>query len=199
MSINLIKAELINPMKFPVRRVLTEVAKVLKISEQRIEGISCGKYRLWVNIQGVGGRFISYRRLPIWTEEAIAAIENTSNLEALKQLGDIFQIELQHYQKQYNLESIDTLRSRWSDRRDVLREEEKLIAPIIARQQEGDRWMNGWFEVLTHSFDREFLQFANAEIQRQTRQFQDLPKIIEAVEKMWQKRWQELKIGANAR
>ncbi len=71
MTVNLIKAGLINPMQFPVRRVLQEVARVLNISTERIEVVGCCEYQLWVNIQGVGGRFVSYRRLPIWLDAAI--------------------------------------------------------------------------------------------------------------------------------
>lgn len=192
MTVNLIKAGLINPMQFPVRRVLQEVARELNISTERIEVVGCCEFRLWVNIQGVGGRFVSYRRLPIWLDAAIDLIKSCNNLEDLQQLGNLFQIELQEYSEQYNPKTIETLRSTWKQRRNYLQAEEIRLAPIIARQQQAQRWQTGWLQVLHYTHNREFLQFVMAEIQRQKQQFQDLPDVVEAVEQIWLDRWQEL-------
>jgi hypothetical protein len=78
-------------------------------------------------------------------------------------------------------------------KREDLRNEAKELAPAIAHQQEAQQWRSGWLEVVSHCKNHEFLQFTMAEIQRQKRQFADLPDVVESVEKIWCDRWEELK------
>ena len=192
MSENLIAAGIIDPAQLPLDRVRQEIATLLNISQQRIERVECWHYQIWVNIAGVGGKFLSYRRLPLWIEQAIAAIHRCSTRGSLKQLGEILRTEVQRYGQQYNPEVLQKLRQAWSQKSQNLREEEERFKPMLARQQAACEWQSSWQQVLRYCRDTNFLKLLAPELKRQSREFADLPEVVQAIEKLHQQRWREL-------
>jgi hypothetical protein len=194
MSLNLIQAQLINPFQFSRDRLLTDVAKVLRITEERIENVVPYAYQLWVHIKGVGGKFVSYRRLGIWLDAAIAAIKRCTNLKSLQELGDIFLFESKRYKKQYEEQTIQALRDAWREKQIELR----IREISTAHQQEAQQWRSNWQGIVDRCNDREFLKYTMSEIHRQRQQFVDFPDVVASVERICFNRWNELtKIGVS--
>ena len=75
---NLIRAGLIKIQEFVRNKLKQEVAKLKNIPIERIERLECWQNQLWVVITGVGARWISYRLLPSWINQAIAHRRATS-------------------------------------------------------------------------------------------------------------------------
>jgi hypothetical protein len=192
MSFNLIQTRSIDPFQFSRDKLLINVAKVLRINEERIENIVPYKYQLWVHIKGVGGKFVSYRRLNVWLDAALGAIENCVNTESIKKLGDLFKVESEQYAKQYSKAALDTLRVAWSKKRKELHQEEINIALTIAYKQEAQKWLSGWQEIVSHCHNREFLKSTMSEIHRQKQEFADFPDVIASVERICLNRWNKL-------
>jgi hypothetical protein len=192
MITNLISTKFINPKQFPVPRLKKEVAEVLGITEDKIEAVERYPYQLWVHIQGVGGKFVSYRRLPIWLEKAIEIIKNSTQLKVLNRLGNLLWMESRQYKKQYLEETLVTLKMAGNKKKVELEEKERELASRNAHQQEAQQWLLGWQEVVIHCQNREFLQSTMAEIQRQKQQFADFANVVKEVEKIWGDRWQKL-------
>ena len=192
MSENLIAAGIIDPAQLPLDRVRQEIATLLNISQQRIERVECWHHQIWVNIAGVGGKFLSYRRLPLWIKQAIAAIHCCSTRGSLKQLGEILRTEVQRYGQQYNPEAVQKLRQAWAQKSQHLREEEERLKPMLARQQAACEWQSSWQQVLRYCRDANFLKLLAPELKRQSREFADLPEVVQAIEQLHQQRWREL-------
>jgi hypothetical protein len=100
----------INPKTFVI--TLRQIAKHLKINPERILNWEKWHSVLWVHIEGVGGYFISYRKLEQWIAACgtlIRCCSNLSNLNALWQ--SIFQ-EAQRYTE----DALSRLETTWQQR-----------------------------------------------------------------------------------
>jgi hypothetical protein len=192
MFLNLIQSQSIDPFQFSRNKLLPDVAKVLKITEERIENVVPYAHQLWVHIKGVGGKFVSYRRLDSWLNAAIEAIKNCTNLNSLQQLGFIFKYESEQYQKQYPKKTLETLRVVWKKKQIELNEREIHIASIIAHQNEAQQWLSNWKGIVDRCENREFLKYTMSEIHRQKQQFADFPDLVISVERICLNRWEKL-------
>jgi hypothetical protein len=74
----------INPRNFNL--TLRQIAKLLKIPQERILNWEKWHNVLWVHIKGLGGHFVSYRKLEQWIVACRALMQSCTNLEALKDL-----------------------------------------------------------------------------------------------------------------
>ncbi|MFM6456186.1 MAG: hypothetical protein ACKPH7_30750, partial [Planktothrix sp.] len=83
MSQNLIKAGVIIPSQWPLARVWLEVANLLTIAPRQIERLEFWQHQIWVKIQHKKPIFVSYRRLPLWKETGLEAIQNCSDRSTL--------------------------------------------------------------------------------------------------------------------
>ncbi|HEY9602712.1 MAG TPA: hypothetical protein V6C85_13945 [Allocoleopsis sp.] len=83
----------INPKTFVI--TLRQIAKHLKISQERI--LNWGKWHniLWVHIQGKGGYFVSYRKLEQWIAACRSLIRCCPNLNTLNTLWQSIEQEAQ--------------------------------------------------------------------------------------------------------
>jgi hypothetical protein len=192
MFLNLIQSQSIDPFQFSRHRLLTDAAQVLRIAEERIENVVPYAHQLWVNIKGVGGKFVSYRRLQVWWDAAVSAIKECPNLQFLRDLGAIFKYESQKYQKYYDEKILKILRNAWDKKQIELHQEQRRIELAIAHRQEAQQWRSIWTDVINHCSNREFLKYTISEIHRQKQQFTDLPDLVESVERICLKRWEEL-------
>ena len=82
---NLISTGWLRAQQSCLAQLRREAAALLGIPESWIERIECWQHQLWVVISGVGARLISYRRLPSWILQVIAAIGRVCNFEQLKE------------------------------------------------------------------------------------------------------------------
>ncbi|MFW6359116.1 MAG: hypothetical protein ACOC0N_07915 [Chroococcales cyanobacterium] len=189
---NLLTAGIVNPLRFPVKELYSEVAAILNLSESRIEHIECWEYQLWVKIKGVGGKFVSYRRLRMWGEAVLEAIANCTTKAKLDELANLFRIEIDRYGKQYDPQILDKMRQVWGDRNQYLKAEEERLQPIREHQQAACKWQEGWLQIIPHCDSLEMLKIFVAEIQRQGTTFASVSGILDPIQQLYSARWQEL-------
>ncbi|MEW6497131.1 MAG: hypothetical protein AB1589_32205 [Cyanobacteriota bacterium] len=85
----------INPKTFVI--TLQQIAKHLKIPQERILNWEKWHNVLWVHIQGLGGFFISYRKLEQWIAACKSLIRYCPHLGALDTLWQSILQEAQRY------------------------------------------------------------------------------------------------------
>ncbi len=85
----------INPQSFVI--TLRQIAKHLKINQERILNWEKWHNVLWVHIKGLGGYFVSYRKLEQWIAACRTLIHSCPNLEALNALWSVILKEAQRY------------------------------------------------------------------------------------------------------
>lgn len=75
----------INPKTFVI--TLRQIAKHLKIPQERILNWEKWHNVLWVHIQGLGGYFVSYRKLEQWIAACRTLMRYCPNLNILRNAG----------------------------------------------------------------------------------------------------------------
>lgn len=85
----------INPQTFVI--TLRQIAKHLKISQERILNWQKWHNVLWVHIHGLGGYFVSYRKLEQWIAACRTLIRFCQNLEGLDALWSVILQEAERY------------------------------------------------------------------------------------------------------
>ncbi len=100
----------INPKTFVI--TLRQIAKHLKISQERILNWEKWHNVLWVHIKGLGGYFVSYRKLEQWLAACRTLIRWCPNLEALNALWQSILQEAQRYTE----DAIIKLEAIWQQR-----------------------------------------------------------------------------------
>ena len=85
----------INPKTFVI--TLRQIAKHLKISQERILNWEKWHNVLWIHIQGLGGYFVSYRKLEQWIAACRALIRCCPKLTTLNALWQSILREAQRY------------------------------------------------------------------------------------------------------
>lgn len=198
MSKNLLTAEIITPTQWPLARVWLEVSAVLKTAPRQIEQLEFWPHLIWVNIVGYGAVFVSYRCLPLWVEDSLAAIQHCSDRTHLDQLGDLFRAEIKSHQKYYTASVIEQWRSAWAEKAKQLKaealrqaQEEERLRPLRERQQAYQAWQEAWQQVLYYCQSIEALEQLQPELHTQSQQFADLPEAENAMQ-LWHERQQEL-------
>jgi hypothetical protein len=192
MSQNLITAGVINPGQLPLDQVRQQVATFLKISLNQIERLECWKHQIWVKLVESRAKFISYRSLPLWIEQGLTAIKCCTSRPTLDQLGEIFRSEREWYDQHDQPQAVQPWRDAWAQQAQHLRDEEERLKPIRTHQQAGIDWYSAWQGVLHCCRDCKGLQRLALEIQQQSQEFADLPEVMQAMQQLWNQRWQEL-------
>ena len=187
---NLIRAGLIKIQEFSRRQLKQEVAKLFNIAVERIERLECWRDQLWIVITGVRARFVSYRLLPSWLNQAIAVLKNTANLEELATVGEIIGEEAKKHP--YEAEALEQLRQAYAEQREHLKE----LQPQIEHQRAAQRWLENWQGILEHCDDIKALEDVAGLIKIQSRKFADLPEIINQLRQSWSNRWHKLQSSA---
>ena len=193
MSQNLITAGFIDPGQFPLDQVRQQVATFLKVSLNQIDRIECWQHQIWVKLVESRAKFISYRSLPLWIEEGIAVIKRCISRPSLDQLGEILRSERDWYDEHDKPQAVQPWRDAWAQQAQHLREEEERTLPIRAHQQAGSEWYSAWQQVLYCCRDFTGLERLAPEIRQQSQEFADLPEVMQAMQQLWNQRWQELK------
>ena len=185
---------LIKPQQISLQTIRNEIANTLHIAVARIKRFEYWPHQLWVHIEGVGGRIVSYRSLPTYLYQAFLAVKNCRTLEQLWELGQLFKLETERLPQYYPEEEkyINKLRSAWAYKRDDLRITEKLEAPMKQHQQNGQKWLESWQEVIANCRNIELLQSLYLNIEDQSQEFADLPEVINQLLTFYQRKRQEL-------
>lgn len=199
MSENLITTGVVDPTQLPLDEVCKEVAVVLKTTLDQIERLELWPHQIWVKLVNTRAKLVSYRSLPLWIQEGLAAIGRCCDRSTLDQLGEIFRTETQRYEDHYKPEGVQQWRDAWGQKAQHLREEaarqaaeEERLKPIRAHQQAGREWHSAWQKVLYCCRDCTSLERLAPEIRHQSQEFADLPEVMQAMQQLWQQRWQEL-------
>lgn len=106
----------INPQTFVI--TLQQIAKYLNINPKRILNWEKWYNVLWVHIEGLGGYFISYRKLEQWIAACRSLIRFCPNLETLNTLWSLILQETQRYTE----EGFSRLEAIWQQRQTDLRD-----------------------------------------------------------------------------
>jgi hypothetical protein len=85
----------INPETFVITR--RQLAKYLKTNPSRVWRWEKWMHVLWVHIEGIGGYFISYRKLEQWVAACCTLIRSCRNLEALAAVWSAIKQEAGRY------------------------------------------------------------------------------------------------------
>ena len=189
---NLITAGVIDPAQLPLDQVRLQVATLLKISPNQIERIECWPHQIWVKLVEARAKFISYRSLPLWIEQGLAAIESCASRASLDHLGELLRSERDWYENHKKPEAVQPWPNAWAQQAQHLREEEERLKPIHAHQQAGVEWQKAWQQILCCCRDCPGLESLAPEIKRQSQEFADLPEVMQAMQQLWHQRWQEL-------
>ncbi len=192
MSQNLITSGVIDPRQFPLDQVRQQVATFLKIPLKQIERLECWKHQIWVKIVESRAKFISYRSLPLWIEQGLDCINRCTSRPTLDQLGEILRREREWYDQHDQPQAVQPWRDAWAKQAQHLRDEEERLKPIRAHQQAGVEWYSAWQRVLRCCQDCQSLERLAPEIQQQSQEFGDLPDVMQAMQQVWNERWQEL-------
>lgn len=96
----------INPRTFNLS--YRQIAKLLKISQERIVNWEKWHNVLWVHIKGLGGYFVSYRKLEQWLAACRALMQRCSNVEALHELWLAILKEAKRYTENF-LSRLETM------------------------------------------------------------------------------------------
>ena len=183
---------IIQPRKFSLQTIRDEIAKATNTVVEKIIKIEYWQHTLWVNVTGRGARLMSYRILPAWLQELACAIRDCTNLDQLWDLGCTFNDEFIKLKQYYTEEYKQHLRVIWADQRDYLRAEVERTRPMREHQQKGQGWLETWQNMITHCQSINSLQYLYPEMEKQSKEFEDLPKIIEELLQTFQRRWKEI-------
>ena len=196
MKENLINSGIISPQTLSRADLKPQVVQYLGIDSNRLEKLKLWKNKILVSISGVGGRFISYRCFGVWYEAIRIAIENCQNREQLVYIGDLIHREVERFGHHYDDVALEELRQVWHEKAQEIKAEEKRLKAIRERKQAGQKWQDGWVQVLINCDSFQALQSLAREIERQSHKFDDLPEISQGMARIWQQRWQELSMSS---
>ncbi|MGB7443487.1 MAG: hypothetical protein WA919_20690 [Coleofasciculaceae cyanobacterium] len=198
MSKNLLTSGLINPKNLPLEQVRIEVSQLLTVPLKNIERLELWPNQIWIKFFEGRGKFISYRQLPLWAELGLKAIQNCCNSHRLKQLGEILLVERDKFNQKPELiekwqQTIETWRQAWAKKAQEIKAEAERNKPQREHQQQAEKWLNGWQQVISFCQNRQSLDHLAEEIEIQSQEFNDLPKILNSIRQTLQQRWQELR------
>jgi hypothetical protein len=91
---------------------LRQIAKHLQISQERILNWEKWHNVLWVHIKGLGGYFVSYRKLEQWIAACRTLINSCRNIDALNLVRHLILREAQRYTQ----EALSRLEAFWQKR-----------------------------------------------------------------------------------
>ena len=104
----------VNTNQFAI--TLKQVAKYLGINPRRIIKFQKWYNVLWVHIEGVGGRFVSYRKLEQWISACCGLINRCGTIKSLQNLWGMINAEYERY-TQTGFARLETV---WRQRYDYL-------------------------------------------------------------------------------
>ena len=189
---------LIQPQKISLQTIKEEIAKAVKTAVHHIKRFEYWPHQIWVHIEGVGGRLVSYRSLPTYMYQAFLAVKNCKTLEQLWELGQLFKLETDRLSQYYYDEDenaneyLEKLRSAWAYKRDNLRIRESFKAPMKKHQQDGQKWLESWQGVIANCDTTNALKYVYPLIRQQGKRFEDLPEIMEKVLDSYGQRWEKI-------
>jgi hypothetical protein len=191
-NLSLVEGGVINPCQWQLDRVKQEVSNLLKIKIEEIESIECWLNQICVKILGKGSKFLSYRSLSMWFEECLLAIENCQDVIQFEKIGVMLRYEMEKYDKYYPPEKLAKLQQFWSEKSPRFDTEESRLQLRIVRQQEAEKWLRYWQQLLSNCQNKELLDRYYWKIHEESQEFEDLWETIKCAKDLWEQ--QRLKL-----
>ncbi len=113
----------------------------------------------------------------------------------MQQLGEVFKLETQRFPRYYTAEFVEKLRETWAKKRDEIKAEEKRTEPMRKHQQSAQQWLESWQKIISHCETTSVLQQIYPAMESQSKEFEDLPEIIEQLLHFYQQRWKNCKLA----
>ena len=183
---------IIQPHNFSLQTIRDGIARATNTVVEKIVKIEYWQHTLWVNVEGIGARLMSYRILPTWLQQLAFAIRDCTNLDQLWNLGCIFNEEFTTLSQYYTEDYIEELRVIWADQRDILRAEAERTRPMREHQEKAQEWLETWQKMITHCQSINSLQYFYPEMERQSKEFADLPEIIAKLLNFYRQHWRKV-------
>ena len=183
---------IIQPHNFSLQTIRDGIARATNTVGSKIIKIEYWQHTLWVNVEGRGARLMSYRILPAWLQQLAFAIRDCTNLDQLWELGCTFNDEFINLKQYYTEEYKEELRVIWANQREILRAEEERLRQMREHQQKASKWLEMWQNMITHCQSVSSLQYLYPEMERQSKEFVDLPEILTQLLNFYQQNWRKV-------
>ena len=198
MSENLLTSGFVNPKTLPLEQLRIEVCQLLKVPLKNLERLELWPHQIWIKFVQGRGLFISYRQLPLWAKLGLKAIGKCCDSNRLKKLGEILLVERDWFNQKPELrekwqQTINTWRQAWAKKAQEIQAEEERTRPQREHQQKAQTWLTSWQQIISFCQNHQSLDHLAEEIEIQSQEFNDLPKILYSIRQILQQRWQELR------
>lgn len=191
-EMSLIEGGAIDPSRWRPDPVKQEVATILQIEPELIESIDYWLQQISVKIVGQRCRFVSYRSLSLWLEDALAVIKNCRDVVWFERLGAMLRYEMKYHSKHYPPASLTKLERAWKKKMPLFKTRQSRLLLQLARQQEGLQWQQRSLELLSTCRDLDGLNRKYQQVSKEGEEFADLVEVIYEVDRFFHQRWIEL-------
>lgn len=191
-EVSLIEGGAINPESWQNERVKAEIALILEVKIEEIETIHYWLKQIWVKLVGQGSKFVSYRSLSVWFEDAYCAIKTCQDVVFFEQLGAMFRYELKYHAKYYSPERLQILQQVWQQKLPQFQTETARLLLKLARQKKALQWQEHCLKLLSQCQDWYSLDECYWEIMDSGLDFRDLTEIIQTINHFYDRKADEL-------
>lgn len=133
-------------------------------------------------VEGVGGRFVSYRVLRCWMEAVIELLTKCANWQILQELIEATEWELKHY-----------------DYPDTHRQQLQVVLvkqkARLKQLREAWQWARGWERVIKNCLVEQSLNMAQRLFKEQKSQFEEYPEVLNWVRIVGRQHREYLRFG----
>ncbi|GAB4231258.1 MAG: hypothetical protein Kow0049_13600 [Stanieria sp.] len=189
---SLIEGGAINPNHWQSDHVKAEIASILGVKIEEIEAINYWLKQIWVKLVGKGSKFVSYRSLSFWFEDALLLIETCQDVVFFEKLGAMFRYELKHHAKYYSCDRLNKLQEAWQQQSPQFQTEASRLLLQLARQKEALKWQENCLKLLAQCRDWHSLDECYWQIRDNGQDFRDLTEVIQTINDFYHQKSDEL-------
>jgi hypothetical protein len=180
-EVSLIEGGAINPSCWQIEPIKIEIASILKVHIEEIETIDYWFKQIWVKVVGKRGKFVSYRSLSCWFDDALNAIATCQDVLLFEKLGAMLRYELKYHAKYYPPERLNQLQQAWQEKLPQFQNEAGRLLLKLARQKEALKWQENCLKLLSQCEDWHSLDDCYWQIMEDSQEYRDLPEVLQTI------------------